>query len=208
MREIAAQGENLDRVFQKFQGLCLEEGADWVAYLAGAAGQGGYGDVISPATSCPLQVGDVLMLDTGAVHDGYFCDFNRNFSVGPADAEVQNAHSVLIDATYSAFECAKPGATFADLFRTMTDVLNDGIHSYPGGRLGHGLGLQLTEGPSILAEDHTVLNEGLVLTLEPCVQLANGKIMVHEENVVITKTGARFLSEAATGQIPLLEPNT
>jgi Xaa-Pro aminopeptidase len=77
--EIAQAGVPLSQIFRKFQILCLDEGADWVAYLAGAAGQGGYGDVISPASDDPLENGDVLMLDTGLVTDGYFCDFDRNF---------------------------------------------------------------------------------------------------------------------------------
>ena len=76
--EIARNGAALDDVFRKFQMLCLDEGADWVSYLAGGAGPGGYGDVISPARATPLLEGDVLMLDTGLVWDGYFCDFDRN----------------------------------------------------------------------------------------------------------------------------------
>ena len=63
------------------------------------------------------------------------------------------------------------------------------------GRLGHGLGMQLTEWPSIIARDHTVLFEGMVLTLEPSVNLMNGKILVHEENIVIRENGAEYLSE-------------
>ena len=61
--------------------MCLDEGADWVSYLAGVSEQGGYSDVISPAKDAPLVAGDVLMLDTGVVYDGYFCDYNRNFAV-------------------------------------------------------------------------------------------------------------------------------
>ena len=41
--------------------------------------------MISPADARPLEPGDVLMLDTGAVRDGYFCDFDRNYAIGPAD---------------------------------------------------------------------------------------------------------------------------
>ncbi len=85
--EIAAPGVGLDEVFRRFQMLCLEEGADWVPYLAGAASPGGYDDVISPATERPLADGDVLMLDTGLVWDGYFCDFDRNFAIGHSEAE-------------------------------------------------------------------------------------------------------------------------
>ena len=89
--EIARAGAKLDEVFRRFQILCLEEGADWVPYLAGGAEQGGYRDVISPASSSPLEVGDVLMLDTGLVWDGYFSDFDRNWSIGPAKPGVKGS---------------------------------------------------------------------------------------------------------------------
>lgn len=189
--EIAAAGVPLSRVFRRFQMLCLEEGADWVPYLAGAAGQGGYGDVISPATDTPLAKGDVLMLDTGLVWDGYFCDFDRNFSLGPPSPAVIDAHARLIAATQAGFDTAQPGATFADLYHAMDRVLKD---RNIGGRLGHGLGMQLTEGPSIIAADDTVLEPGMVLTLEPGISLPGGTIMVHEENIVIRETGPAYLS--------------
>ena len=53
--EHAREGAGLDAVFRGFQMLCLEEGADWVPYLAGGAGQDGYADVISPASPDPLR---------------------------------------------------------------------------------------------------------------------------------------------------------
>jgi len=192
--EIAGAGAPLAQVFRDFQRLCLEEGADWVPYLAGGAAQGGYGDVISPATDAPLAVSDVLMLDTGLVWDGYFCDFDRNYSVGPASPEVQTGHARLIEATQAAFDLAKPGAVISDLFHAMTAVVDPQGDGSEAGRLGHGLGMQLTEWPSIIAADHTELQAGMVLTLEPGITLPNGKIMVHEEDIVITPTGAAFLS--------------
>ena len=73
--EIAQAGVPLDMVFRQFQALCLEESADWVAYLAGGAEQGGYSDVISPAHEKPLSAGDVLMLDTGLVWGRVFFGF-------------------------------------------------------------------------------------------------------------------------------------
>ena len=54
--------------------------------------------------------------------------------------------------------------------------------------------MQLTEWPSIIPSDHTVLQPGMVLTLEPFVRLADEKIMVHEENIVIREDGAYHLS--------------
>ena len=194
--EIAGEGVPLDQIFRKFQMLCLEEGADWVPYLAGGAEQGGYTDVISPAREEPLALGDVLMLDTGLIWDGYFCDYDRNWSVGTPSPEVQSAHARLIDATQAAFEIARPGATASDLYHAMNNLLSQGAETTDAGRLGHGLGMSLTEWPSLIATDHTPLQAGMVLTLEPGIAVG-GKILVHEENILITEGAPRFLSPQA-----------
>lgn len=192
--EIARAGAPLSEVFRRFQMLCLEEGADWVPYLAGGAGRDGYGDVISPASDRPIEHGDVMVLDTGLVHDGYFCDFDRNFAIGPPSPEAAAAHARLIEATRVAIEAARPGARAADLFAAMDDVLTGGAGGAEAGRYGHGLGMQLTEWPSLIAADRTVLEPGMVLTIEPGIELAPGRIMVHEENIVVTDGAARTLS--------------
>ena len=202
--ECVASGMSLSQVFRRFQMLCLEEGADWVPYLAGAAEQAGYADVISPATDAPLEGGDVLMLDTGLMWDGYFCDFDRNYSVGPPSAVVQCAHSQLIAATLAAADVAKPGKTISDLFYAMNAVVNPSGDVMEAGRLGHGLGMQLTEWPSIIPQDHTVLEPGMVLTLEPSVTVSPGKILVHEENIVIRDHGAEFLSDLQSADIRVI----
>ena len=193
--EIARIGQPLAPVFRDFQRLCLDEGADWVPYLAGAAAPVGYGDVISPADDRPLEAGDVLMLDTGLVHDGYFCDFDRNFSVGSPSPDVAAGHSRLIEATYAAFEAARPGATAAELFHVMDKIVTGGAGGSEAGRYGHGLGMNLTEWPSLIPTDHTPLVEGMVLTLEPGIELAPGRALVHEENIVIRENGAEWLSQ-------------
>lgn len=202
--QIASTGVPLSDVFRRFQMLCLEEGADWVPYLAGAAEADGYGDVISPAHDAPLVVGDVLMLDTGLVWDGYFCDFDRNYSVGPPSVAVQAAHETLLEATQAAFDVAKPGAVMSDLFHAMDAIVDPGGRGGNAGRLGHGLGMQLTEWPSIIAADHTPLVPGMVLTLEPGIEMGAGKIMVHEENIVIGDAGAAYLSKRQARQIRVL----
>ena len=202
--EIASAGVPLCDVFRRFQMLCLEEGADWVPYLAGGAGPGGVRDVISPATDTPLQSGDVLMLDTGLVRDGYFCDFDRNFAVGSPSPATVHAHARLIEATQAAFDIAKPGCRAADLFTAMDAIVTAGQGGSDAGRLGHGLGLQLTEPPSLIAQDHTVLQAGMVLTLEPGIDLGNGRILVHEENIVIREDGAQWLSTPADPEVVVL----
>ncbi|MEM1076681.1 MAG: Xaa-Pro peptidase family protein [Pseudomonadota bacterium] len=201
VQEIASRGDPLSDVFRRFQSICLEEGADHVPYLAGGAGAGGYSDVISPATDQALYTGDVLMLDTGLVKDAYFCDFDRNFSVGTPSSNVANAHGRLIEATQTAFEAARPGVTAADLFTAMDRILTGGVGGSDAGRLGHGLGLQLTEPPSLISADRTELVPGMVLTLEPGLDLGAGRIMVHEENIVIRQAGAEWLSRPAAREI-------
>lgn len=201
--EIARAGVPLDQVFRDFQCLCLEEGADWVPYLAGGAGQRGYADVISPATEAPLAQGDVLMLDTGLVwEDGYFCDFDRNFSVGQPSAEAEEAHATLVAASDAAFAAAQPGVTAADLFHVMNDIVSAGGGT-DAGRLGHGLGMSLTEWPSLIPTDDTVLRPGMVLTLEPGIAVGD-KILVHEENILITEGDARYLSPRIGPELQVL----
>ena len=195
--EIARAGVSLSEVFRRFQMLCLEEGADWVSYLAGGAGPGGYGDVISPADDRPLAPGDVVMLDTGVVLDGYFSDFDRNYAVGDVSPEADAGYARLIEASDAAFDICRPGTTAAELFHAMDRVVTGGAGGSDAGRLGHGLGMQLTEWPSLIPDDHTVLEPGMVLTLEPGITLPSGQTLVHEENIVITATGAEYLSTPA-----------
>jgi Xaa-Pro aminopeptidase len=187
----------LDEVFRRFQMLCLEEGADWVPYLAGGTGPDGYGDVISPASPAPLAKGDIMMLDTGVIWDGYHSDFDRNFSVGPPSAIAADAHSRLMEAVDAGLHAAQPGNTAADIFHAMDKVCTGGKGGSDTGRLGHGLGMQLTEWPSFIAGDPTVIETGMVLTLEPGVETRDGRMLVHEEDIVITATGAEFLSPRA-----------
>src|SRR6056297_2367245 len=201
MAEIAGEGVALSRVFRDFQRLLLEEGADWVPYLAGGAGPDGYADVISPASDAPLAAGDVLMLDTGAVWDGYFCDFDRNVAIARSSAAQRAAHARLIEAVHAGLEAARPGARACDLWRVMADILEV---DESAGRLGHGLGMQLTEGLSLTAQDQTPLRAGMVITLEPGVEIAPGRIMVHEENIVITEGAPRVLSPMSDSDLPVI----
>ena len=202
--EIAGAGVALSDVFRRFQILCLEAGADWVSYLAGGAGPGGYGDIIAPATDAPLAAGDVLMLDTGVVHDGYFSDFDRNWSVGAPARETADAYARVLEASDAGFDAARPGARACDLFHAMDMVLTGGAGGSDAGRYGHGLGMQLTEWPSLIPADETVLEPGMVLTLEPGLELGPGRTLVHEENIVITQDGAAYLSTPAPRHLPVI----
>lgn len=200
-----ASGDMESEVFRAFKIDILLRGADDVPYLVGGAGPGGYDDIISPPSSRHLQAGDVLMLDTGSVFDGYFCDFDRNFAVGEASDAVRRAYDTLYRATEVGLRAAQPGATCADLFAAMWQVIDAGGGSGSAtGRLGHGLGMQLTEWPSITPPDKTVLEPGMVLTLEPAMTIGPGKTLVHEENIVVRDDGPQLLTKRAPQEIPVI----
>ncbi|MGB2097521.1 MAG: M24 family metallopeptidase, partial [Candidatus Puniceispirillales bacterium] len=200
-------GIPLADVFREFKQRVLAAGADDVSYLVGSAGQGGYRDIIGPPDERPLQQGDIIMLDTGSVWDGYFSDFDRNFAIGHASDAAHQAHQQLYDATEAALAVGKPGKTPADLYAAMDQVLRPDASSGGGddvGRYGHGLGIQLTEPPSHTAWDHTELAANMVLTLEPSVVYGDEFLMVTEENILITDHGAELLTTRVTRDLPVI----
>ena len=200
-----AEGMPLDQVFREFRREALAQGADDAPYVVGGADQGGYSDVISPPPQRPLARGDVLMIDTGCTWDGYFCDFDRNWAIGVAEDEARRAYDTLWRATEAGLAAAKPGATCRDLFKAMAAVIAEMDDSGGDiGRLGHGLGMQLTEQPSHAAFDQTELLENMVLTLEPSLSYGNGLMMVHEENIVVTSEGGRLLTTRAAPALPII----
>jgi len=199
-------GQTEHEIFQTFKIECLRQGADDVPYLVGGAGQGGYKDIISPPSNTATQAGDLLILDTGCLFDGYFCDFDRNFALSDPSDDVKRAYEVVYQATEAGLAAARPGATCADLFHAMQSVLEEGgALGNEVGRLGHGLGVQLTEFPSHTPWDRTVLKAGMVVTLEPSMTFAPGRMMVHEENIVIRKDGPQLLTRRAPRELPVVD---
>lgn len=201
-------GQALDAAFRAFRMELLAQGAEDVPYLVGGAGPDGHDDIISPADATPLRRGDVLMLDTGAALQGYFSDFDRNFAIAEAGDAVRRAHQTLWQATEAGLAAARPGVTTADLHRAMAAVIGggeDGRGRDGGvGRMGHGLGMQLTEPPSLIQFDETPLRPGMVLTLEPSMTVVPGRVLVHEETIVIQDGAPRLLSTRAPPELPII----
>jgi Xaa-Pro aminopeptidase len=195
-------GESEREICRRMQMDLLDRGADRVPYLVAGSGQGGYDSIIMGPSDRRLEAGDVMIIDTGALYDGYFCDFDRNIAFGALDVETQRAHETLYRATEAGLAAARPGATTGELWEGMWGILKrGGALSNNVGRMGHGLGMQLTEWPSIQEGGQTFLEPGVVITLEPGMEFAPGRQLVHEENILITEEGAELLTRRAPSEM-------
>ena len=201
----AKAGDSEREIVQKMRIDLLKRGADNTPYIVSASGPDGYDNIIMGPTDRRLQNGDLLIIDTGTTFDGYYCDFDRNFAFGDASDGAGQAYETVFKATDAGFEAAKPGATTRDIWRAMWSILEaGGAEGNDIGRMGHGLGVQLTEWPSITATDDTLLKPGMIMTLEPGMTYEKTKQMVHEENILITDSGAIMLSKRAAAELPVI----
>ena len=184
----------------------LNRGADNVPFMPGISGTGGVSQIVCGPSDRIIENGDILFIDTGSTFDGYFCDFDRNFAFGSLTSNVERVNEVLWKATEAGIKAAVPGATTLDIFNTMNKIIEEGgALGNNVGRLGHGLGLQLTEPPSHRLEEETVIKENMVLTIEPGIEYEKDKMLVHEENIVIHKDGAELITKRAPREIPIIK---
>ena len=187
----------------------LCRGADKFPYMVAASGPGGYETINTNPSDHPLLSGDVLLIDTGCTLDGYYCDFDRNYAFGTLDEGARRANELVWQATEAGIAAARPGVRLCDVWQAMAKTLgSDAVAGANVGRMGHGVGLQLTEPPSVHPKDETEIEVGMILTVEPGIRYADAsgrrRVMVHEENLVVTETGARLLTRRAPQVIPVI----
>lgn len=188
----------------------LKRGADTAPFVVITSGRNGYVSIVNGPTDRTLERGDVMTIDVGCTYAGYWCDFNRNYAFGEASPAAMEAHRILWDATERALESiAGQRQTFGGLWEILKEycLAKGGDPSdYETGRMGHGLGRTLTELPSVAPGEETILEAGMVLTLEPCLRIENSEeIMVHEECIVITESGYSLLTERAPRELMVLD---
>ena len=190
-------------VARKLKEEILKRGADNIPYLPVVSGVGGVSQIIGNPTNKLISSGNFLFVDTGATFDGYFCDFDRNFTIGTALDDVRKINEILWHATEEGIKNLVPGAKTRDVWKKINKKIEDfGFLVQGEGRYGHGVGLQLTEPPSISSFDKTIIQENMVLTIEPSIEYEPGKIIVHEENILVSKEGPILLSRRAPKELP------
>lgn len=147
-----------------------------------------------------LEEGDLLLVDIGAEWQGYKADLTRTRVLGDPDDRQQQLINLVQRAHDAALAVARPGVTGAAVdaaVRRLIEEAGEGarfIH-----RTGHGLGLEEHEDPSFAADDQTVLEPGMVITVEPGVYIPGWGGIRIEDDLLVTEGGARWLGSNATG---------
>lgn len=172
----------------------LSAGADAVAFMIVVAGPNGADPHAGPSDR-PLQVGDLVTIDCGAVRDGYVADITRTFAIGHVESELSRVYEVVQRANAAGRAAAGPGIAAQTVDRAARKVIEDaGYGAQFFHRTGHGLGLETHEPPYIVEGNARLLEPGMVFTVEPGVYISGlGGVRV-EDDVVITATGAESLT--------------
>ena len=182
----------------------INNGVDYIMYLSCASGINGYNQIICNPSEKKIGDGDILIIDTGSTLNGYYCDFDRNFGFGNINQKSLDAYNKLWDATEKTLEIIKPGISCKEVYESLSKNLFSNNVKSSVGRMGHGFGLQLTEPPSIMIDDNTILEKNMILALEPSIEIENDLMLVHEENILITQNGNRLLSSRTPKELPVI----
>jgi Xaa-Pro aminopeptidase len=148
----------------------------------------------------PVELDGVLLIDMGARADGYCSDMTRTY-LGPSAAEeMHKVHAIVVEALEAGCAAVKPGAKTTDVDRAAREVIEQAgygeqfLHS-----TGHGVGLEIHEGPTLSIMSEDVLEPGNVVTIEPGIYVSGvGGVRV-EDFLVVTDTGAENLTSLPRG---------
>ena len=136
-----------------------------------------------------VQAGEILLVDTGCIVDGYCSDCTRTFATGSLPDELHRAYEVCLDAQLEGLEAVRPGASGPGVDAAARDRIEAaGFGDAFGHGLGHGVGLLVHESPRLARESRDTLEERMVVTVEPGIYLAGlGGIRI--EDLVVVRDG-------------------
>lgn len=147
------------------------------------------------ATDKLIESGDFVTLDFGALYKGYVSDITRTVAVGEPTDKLKEIYDVVLSAQLLAMEKIRPGLTGMDADQIARDHITEkGYGDYFGHSLGHGIGLEVHEGPTLSFRSETKLVPGMVVTVEPGIYLPDiGGVRI-EDDVIITETGSESMT--------------
>ncbi len=147
------------------------------------------------ATSRVLGAGELLLIDFGATHEGYCSDITRTFALSSANPEMQDIHDIVREANRVASVSvrAKMGGRDADAL-ARSYIASRGHGAAFGHSLGHGIGLEVHEGPRLAASADALLPAGAVVTIEPGIYRPGWGGVRIEDDVHLSADGPQVLT--------------
>ncbi len=156
------------------------------------------------ATAAKLPRRGFVTLDFGVMLDGYCSDMTRTVHLGKATAEERDVYDFVLEAQEAAVAAVAPGVTAGDVDEAARSVLRrDGLDGYFSHSTGHGIGLEIHEGPRIAAKQTQVLEQGMVITIEPGVYMPGKFGLRIEDMVLVTAAGREVLTPSVKAWIEL-----
>ncbi|WP_438347346.1 M24 family metallopeptidase [Paenibacillus sp. FA6] len=142
-----------------------------------------------------IQNGDLLMFDMGVFANGYASDITRTFAIGDISKELTNIYNAVLGANLQGIQSIRPGVTLASVDQSARSVIElAGYGPQFMHRLGHGLGMDVHEYPSVHANNMDLVQVGMVFTVEPGVYVPGlGGVRI-EDDIVVTDDGVDVLT--------------
>ncbi|MGE6629353.1 M24 family metallopeptidase [Bacillus sp. NPDC077027] len=144
-----------------------------------------------------IESGDMVTLDFGAYFKGYCSDMTRTIAVGQPSDKMKEIYHIVLEAEIAGVDQIKPGLTGREADRITRDIIEKyGYGQYFGHSTGHGLGMEVHEAPSLSSRSDTVLEEGMVVTVEPGIYLPDVGGVRIEDDIVLTADGNKRLTHS------------
>jgi Xaa-Pro aminopeptidase len=144
-----------------------------------------------------IENGDFVTLDFGAYYKGFISDITRTVAVGEPSAKLKEIYNVVLEAQLKGMAGIKPGMTGKQADALTRDYITEkGYGEYFGHSTGHGIGLEVHEGPALSSKSDIVLEPGMLVTVEPGIYIPGlGGVRI-EDDTQITETGNETLTHS------------
>ncbi|GMX65522.1 Xaa-Pro dipeptidase [Paenibacillus elgii] len=145
-----------------------------------------------------IGTGEFVTLDFGAYYKSYCSDITRTVIVGTPTDKHRDIYKIVLEAQMEALERIKPGMTGKEADAVARDIIKRyGYGDHFGHGTGHGLGMEVHESPRLSVQGDVVLAPGMVVTVEPGIYLPGFGGVRIEDDIVITETGNRRLTQSS-----------
>lgn len=149
------------------------------------------------ASTKTIEQGDLITLDFGCVYQGYVSDITRTFAIGDPGQQLKDIYQIVLEAQQKVIDVAQAGVTGAQLDAIARDFITEaGYGEAFGHSTGHGIGMEIHEGPNITRFNDEPLKVGSIITDEPGIYIAGlGGVRI-EDDLVILADGNRILTHS------------